>query len=94
MFIRHTGEPVLAQVVGYSEHGDAYHRISDERRQDNPATVFFRCALQFLCLKICVYVVVRIPREGWGTVTWHPSPRGWRGTVFPGVGQDKGVGWV
>ena len=31
MFIRSTGEPVLAQVVGYSEHGDAYRRISYER---------------------------------------------------------------
>ena len=31
MFIRYTGEPVFAQVVGYSEHGDAYRRISDER---------------------------------------------------------------
>ena len=28
MFIRSTGEPVLAQVVGYSEHGDAYRRIT------------------------------------------------------------------
>ena len=28
MFIRSTGEPVLAPVVGYSEHGDAYRRIS------------------------------------------------------------------
>ena len=31
MFICSTGEPVLAQVVGYSEHGDAYRRISCER---------------------------------------------------------------
>ena len=30
MFIRSTGEPVLAQVVGYSEHSDAYHLISYE----------------------------------------------------------------
>ena len=30
MFIRSTGEPVLAQVVEYSEHGDAYRRISYE----------------------------------------------------------------
>ena len=30
MFIRSTGEPVLAQVVGYSEHGDAYRRIPYE----------------------------------------------------------------
>ena len=28
MFICSTGEPVWAQVVGYSEHGDAYLRIS------------------------------------------------------------------
>jgi hypothetical protein len=31
MFIRSTGEPVFAQVVGYSEHRDAYRRISYER---------------------------------------------------------------
>ena len=31
MFIRSTGEPVLAQVGGYSEHGDAYRRMSYER---------------------------------------------------------------
>ena len=31
MFIRSTGEPVLAQVVGHSEHGDAYRRISYDR---------------------------------------------------------------
>ena len=30
MFIRSTGEPILAQVVGYSEHGDAYRHISYE----------------------------------------------------------------
>ena len=50
--------------------------------------VFFRFAVQFLCL--CV--AVRFPKGGWGTVTWRPSPRGWRGTVFPGVGQDRGGG--
>ena len=31
MFIRSTGEPVLAQVVGHSEHGDAYRRITYDR---------------------------------------------------------------
>ena len=31
MFIRSTGEPVLAQVVGHLEHGDAYRCISYER---------------------------------------------------------------
>ena len=30
-----------------------------------------------------------------GPVTWQPSPRGWWGTIFPGVGQDKGGGiWI
>ena len=31
MFIRSTGEPVLAQVVGHSEHGEAYRRITYDR---------------------------------------------------------------
>ena len=31
MSIRSTGELVLAQAVGYSEHGDAHRRISCER---------------------------------------------------------------
>ena len=31
MFIRSTGEPVLAQVVGHLEHGDAYSRITYDR---------------------------------------------------------------
>ena len=31
MFIRSTAESVLAQVVGHSEHGDAYRRIICER---------------------------------------------------------------
>ena len=41
MFVRYTAEPVLAQVVGYSEHGDACRRISYE----HAATVFFRFAV-------------------------------------------------
>ena len=31
MFMRSTGEPVLAQVVGHLEHGDAYRRIIFDR---------------------------------------------------------------
>ena len=37
MFIRSTGEPVLPQVVGYSEHGDAYGRMT------------YECAGKILC---------------------------------------------
>ena len=50
------------------------------------------CAPQCACA-----VVLRSPGGWWGTVTWGPSHRGWRGTVFPGVGKDKGwvgFGWV
>ena len=32
------------------------------------------------------------PPGGGGGVTWQPSPRGWWGTAFPGVGNDKGGG--
>ena len=127
MFIRSMGEPVLAQVVGHSEHGDAYHRITyardgktvlhdraSVRRLSLPRTFtpsrsrsrspyigsplntsyaeFFRFMLQFLCLQMCVYGGSAVPQGGRGTVTWQPSPRGWWGTVFPGVGQDKGGG--
>ena len=48
--------------------------------------------LQFLCLQVCVYGGSAVPQEGVGSVTWRPSPRGWWGTVFPGVGNDKGGG--
>ena len=54
--------------------------------------MFFHFAVQFLCLKVCVYGGSAVPGGGGGGVTWQPSPRGWRGTVFPGVGQDKGGG--
>ena len=48
------------------------------------------CACKYVCT-----VVVRFPGGGgggWGTVTWQLSTRGWRGTVFPTVGQDKAGG--
>jgi hypothetical protein len=61
MFIRSTGEPVLAQVVGHSEHGDAYRRISYEC---DGKTINF-CACKCACK-----VVVRSPGGpsslGWG----------------------------
>ena len=51
----------------------------------------------FFCSAISVpenvrTVVVCFSRGGWGTVTWQRSPRGWRGTVFPRMGQDRGGG--
>ena len=54
-------------------------------------SAFILCC-NFCACKCACTVVVRSPTEGWGTVTWQPSPRGWWGTVFPGVGNDKGGG--
>ena len=60
MFIRSTGEPFLAQVVGHSEHGDPYCRITYDHAS--------HCHV--LPLRPACTVVVRSPRGGWGTVTW------------------------
>eukprot|EP00670_Eutreptiella_braarudii_P030064 CAMPEP_0174378438 /NCGR_PEP_ID=MMETSP0811_2-20130205/122049_1 /TAXON_ID=73025 ORGANISM="Eutreptiella gymnastica-like, Strain CCMP1594" /NCGR_SAMPLE_ID=MMETSP0811_2 /ASSEMBLY_ACC=CAM_ASM_000667 /LENGTH=175 /DNA_ID=CAMNT_0015530657 /DNA_START=967 /DNA_END=1491 /DNA_ORIENTATION=- len=48
MFIRSTGEPVLAQVVGHSEHGDAYRRISYDR--DGKTVLHDRASVRSLSL--------------------------------------------
>ena len=91
IFIRSTEEPVLVQVVGHSEHGDAYRRIIYDRDGKtvlhDRASVRRLSVLQLLCLQMCVYGGGAVPRGG--GVIWQPSPRGWWGTVFPGVGNDK-----
>ena len=92
MFIHSTGEPVLPQVFGYSEHGNACRCISYEREGKTvlpPYCFVLQC--NFCSRKCTCSVVVRFPR-GWGDVTWQLSPRGWRETVFPGVGHDKAGG--
>ena len=53
---------------------------------------FFRFMLQFLCLQVCASGGSAVPEGGWGTVTWQPSTRGWWGTVFLGLGKDRGGG--
>ena len=59
MFIRSTGEPVSAQVVGHSEHSDAYRRITYER---DGKTVLHD-------VRLFVYGGSAVPQGGWGTVT-------------------------
>ena len=55
--------------------------------------VFLRFAVQFLCPKMCMHGGSTVPQgRGWGIVIWQPSLKGWRGTVFHGVGQDGGGG--
>ena len=82
MFIRSTGEPVLAQVVGHSEHGDAYRRITYDC--DGKTILHDRASVRRLSLP----GAPSPPRPALGV--W--SPRGGWGTVFPGVGNDKGGG--
>ena len=87
MLIHSTGEPVLAQVVGYSEHSDAYRRISYEREAP---TVLPLYSFVLQCNFCACMVVVWFPRGGMGDHHLATVPQGWRGTVFSGVGQDKG----
>ena len=73
MFIRSTGEPVLAQVVGHSEHGDAYRRITYDR--DGKTVLHDRASVWCLSLLRApspprVYGGGAVPQGGWGTVTW------------------------
>ena len=89
MFIRSTGEPVLAQVVGYSEHGDAYRRISYEREGKTVLPLFFRFAVQFLCLKMCVYGGDVVPRGGGGGSRGNRPPGACRGPSSLGLGRTR-----
>ena len=95
MFIRSTGEPVLAQVVGHSEHGDAYRCITYDR--DGKTVLHDRASVRRLSLPrapspACPAQLVQSPAGEWGTVTWQTSPRGSWGTVFPGVGNNMAGG--
>ena len=93
MFIHSTRVPVLAQVVRYSEQGDAHRRISYEREGKTVLPLHsFVLQCNFCASKCACTVVVRFPRGGWGTVIWQLSPRGCRGTVFLGLGKGKGKG--
>ena len=49
-----------------------------------------RFAVQFLCLKMCVYGGSEVPQGGVGDRHLATVPQGVAGTVFPGVGQDGG----
>ena len=86
MFVCSTGEPVLAQVVGFSEQGDAYRRISYERA----ATVVFCFAMQFLCLKMCVHGGSAVPQGGMGDRHLATAPRDVAGDRLPSGGAGHG----
>ena len=84
MFIRTMKDPVLAQVVGHSEHGDAYRRIT----YDCDGKTVLCC--NFCACKCACMVVVQSPRGGVGDRHLATVPQG--GSVFLGVGNDKGGG--
>ena len=98
MFIRSTEEPVLLQVVGHSEHGDAYRRITYDRDGKtvlhDRASVGRLSVLQFLCLQMCVYGGGAVPQGGGGGPSLGNRPPGggggpsslWWGTTGGGGG--------
>ena len=59
--------------------------------QDNPATIFFLFLVPFLCLKMCMYGVVRVPRgQGGGGRHLASIPlRGGRGPASLGWGGTR-----
>ena len=95
MFIRSTGEPVLAQVVGRSEHGDAYRRITYEC--DGKTVLHDRASVRRLSLPRAPYPPcpaqseAAVPRGGGGPSLGNrppgdgggPSSLGW-GTTWGG----------
>ena len=84
MFIHPPGEPVFAQVVGHTEHGDSYHRITYDR--DGKTVLHDRASVRRLChlLPLCpaCTVVVRSPRGGVGDrLPWGGERQGGGGTI-------------
>ena len=86
MFIRSTGEPVLAQVFGHSEHGDAYRRIT----YDRDGKIVLCC--NFCACKCACMVVVRSPRGGVGDRHLVTVPQGVVGDRLPWGGERQGGG--
>ena len=85
MFIRSTGEPVLAQLFGHSEHIAASLLTMMAR----PSCTTVRL---FGTSQMCVYGGGAVPQGGgWGTVTWQPSPRGWSSSLGWGTTRWGGV---
>ena len=89
MFIRSTGEPFLAQVVGHSEHGDAHRRITYDH--DGKTVLHDRASVRRLSLPCApsplrVYGGGAVPRGGGGGVSLGDRPPG-------GGGGPSSLGW-
>ena len=97
MFIRSTGEPVLAQVVGHSEHGDAYRRITYDR--DGKTVLHDRASVWCLSLLRApspprVYGGGAVPQGGVGDRHLVTVPQGVMGDRLPWGGERQGGGGV
>ena len=82
MFIRSTGEPVLAQIVGHSEHGDAYRRITYER---DGKTILHD-------MRLFAYSGSAVPQGGMGDRHLATVPQGVVGGRLPCGGEGQGGG--
>ena len=85
-----TGEPVLAQVVGHSEHGDASPYNGTPLNAS--CAEFFRLMLQFPCLQMYVYGGSAVPKGGWGDRHLATVPQGVVGDRLPSDGAGQGGG--
>ena len=95
MFIRSTGEPVLVQVVGHSEHGDAYRRITYDR--DGKTVLHDRASVWCLSLLRApspprVYGGGAVPQGGVGDRHLVTVPQGVMGDRLPWGGERQGGG--
>ena len=91
MFIRSTGEPFLAQVVGHSEHGDAYRRIPYDH--DGKTVLHDRASVRRLSLPRApspprVYGGGAVPQGGVGDrLPWGGERQG--GQLLPTIVQTS-----
>ena len=89
MFIRSTGEPVLAQVVGHSEHSDAYRHITYDC---DGKTVLHDCASVRRLSNVRVWWWCGPPGGGLGDRHLATVPQGVMGDRLPWGGERQGGG--
>ena len=97
MFIRSTGEPFLAQVVGHSEHGDAYRRITYDH--DGKTVLHDRVSVRRLSLPRApsmprMHGGGAVPQGGVGDRHLVTVPQGVVGDRLPWGGERQGGGGV
>ena len=95
MFIRSTGEPFLAQVVGHSEHSDAYRHITYDH--DSKTVLHDRASVWRLSLPRApspprVYGGGAVPQGGVGDRHLVTVPQGVVGDRLPWGGERQGGG--